>query len=134
MYAGSIGLSVFGVGLSFKAKGHILRHVVTYVASIGVLLAVAWTHFPLRVTFSLSEPALRQLALRVRAGEQVSLPTRAGLFSIRVAGQKDDGSIYLWTDPRPSGPEGFVFHYTGRSYNLWSELRLKDDWYFITED
>jgi hypothetical protein len=134
MYAGSFLLLIVGAGLSFKAKGHVLRHFVIYFVSIGVLLAIAWTQFPFRLTFKISETALNQIASQIRTGKRPTLPSRAGLFTIRKAGQKDDGSIYLWTDPRPSGPEGFVFNYTGRNYNLWSELKLSDDWFFISED
>jgi hypothetical protein len=134
MYAGSILLLIFGVGLSFTVKGHVLRHVAIYAVAIAVLLVIAWTQFPFRLAFSLSESALGEIASQIRAGERVSLPKRAGLFTVRAAGQKDDGSIYLWTDPDPAGPAGFVFHYTGGGYNLWSKLRLKEDWYFISED
>ena len=134
LYAGILLLLGFSVFLLPKAKGHILRHVVIYMVSMGVFFLIARTHFPFRVTFGLSESALHEIVLQVQAGKHISLPVRAGLFTIRQAGQKGDGSIYLWTDSHPSGPEGFVFRYTGKGYNLWSELKLKEDWYFICED
>lgn len=134
LYAGIALLLVFGVALISKAKGHVLRHVGVYIASVGLFILIALTHFPFRATFSLSESALHRLAMSVEAGEPLASPHRVGWFTIREAGKKDDGSIFLWTDPNPSGPSGFVYRYTGRGYNLWSELRLGDDWYFICED
>ena len=134
MYAGSLLLLVLGTGLLFVASGSLLRHVLVYIAAIAILIIVAWTHFPFRLTFSFSKQALQILASRIRAGEHVSFPTRAGLFTVQHGGQRSDGSVYLWTNPHPSGPEGFVSQYNGRSYNLWSELRLADDWHFICED
>ena len=134
LYAGILLLLICGASLFPKTSGQALRHVAVYGACIVLFLLIALTHFPFRATFSISESALHGLAMNVRAGEALPLPTRAGLFTIREAGQKDDGSVYLWTDPDPSGPTGFVFQYTGRGYNLWSELRFADDWYFICED
>jgi hypothetical protein len=134
MYAGIVLLLASCIALLSKARGHVFRHVGVYLASIGIFILIGLTHFPFRATFSLSEPALNRLAMSVEAGEPLALPHRVGLFTIREAGKKDDGSIYLWTDPSPSGPSGFVYHYNGKGYNLWSELRLDDDWYFICED
>ena len=134
MYAGVVLLLAFCIALLPKAQNHVLRHVGAYLASIGIFILIGLTHFPFRATFSLSESALCRLAMSVEADESLAVPRRVGLFTIREAGKKDDGSIYLWTDPNPSGPSGFVYRYTGSGYNLWSELRLEDDWYFICED
>jgi hypothetical protein len=134
MYAGILLVVVLGVFLLPKARGRTMRHVAVYTACIGVFVVIASTQFPFRVTFRLSESALRELAARVGAGEQVSLPSRAGLFTIQKAGRKDDDSVYLWIDPDPTGPAGFVLGYTGCGYNLWSKLRLSGDWHYVSED
>jgi hypothetical protein len=118
----------------FHLEGKVFRHVAIHLAGIAILLVAARTHFPFRATFAINEPALRQLAMRVVEWETPALPHRAGLFKIKEAGRKADGSVYLWTSPHPSGSEGFVFRYTGREYNLWSELPLNHDWYYICED
>jgi hypothetical protein len=118
----------------FHLEGKVFRHVALHLAGIAILLLAARTHFPFRATFAISEPALRQLAMRVVEGGTPARPVRAGLFKIKEAGRKADGSVYLWTSPHPGGSQGFVFRYTGREYNLWSELRFNNDWYYICED
>jgi hypothetical protein len=134
LYAGIVLLLVTGFLLRPKSNDQVRGHIAGYIVCIGIFFFIARTHFPFRVTFSLGQSALDEIASRVRAHDRVSLPARAGLFTIREAGQKEDGSIYLWTDPDPSGPEGFVFGYTGEGYNIWSDLKLKNGWWFICED
>lgn len=118
----------------FHLDGKVFRHVAIHLAGIAILLLAARTHFPFRATFAMNEPSLRRLAMRVAENETFELPVRAGLFKIKDAGIKPDGSIYLWTSPHPSGSQGFVFRYAGREYNLWSELRFNHDWHYICED
>lgn len=127
-------LVIVGIFFSFQNEKRFLKYTAAHLGGLGILIGCATTQFPFRTTFRFSEPALRQLALRVEQGQSPALPARAGLFQIRDAGLRSDGSIYLWTVPDPSGSQGFVFRYRGEGYNLWSEFRFNDDWYYICED
>ena len=78
---------------------------------------------------------LTLLHQRVRTGEHIATPLRAGLFTIRSAYLSHDGIVCLWTHPHPGGSTGFV--QCRRNYvpfNLWSIVRLDDRWQFISED
>lgn len=105
------------------------------VICLAIILSVATTHWPLRVTYALSRDAFDAVAERVRAGEQIVTPLRAGLFTIRRAELSHHGLVCLWTYPHPNGSMGFV--QCRRDYvpfNLWSMIQLDDRWQFISED
>jgi hypothetical protein len=105
-----------------------------YLAAAAVVLVVARTHFPFRAAFSLTRGSLERLAQSVKDGDDIDLPRRAGIYTIRAVGKKGDGSVYLWRDPDPAGPGGFVRGYTGAGYNIWSESSLGHNWHYIVED
>jgi len=105
------------------------------VLSLTIIISVAATHWPLRVSYALSRSAFDALALRVRSGEHITTPMRAGLFSIQRAELSHHDIVCLWTQPAPGGSTGFV--QCRRDYvpfNLWSMVTLDDRWQFISED
>jgi hypothetical protein len=105
------------------------------VVCLSIIISVAATHWPLRVTYVLSRDAFDSLAQRVRAGEHIATPVRAGFFTVRRAELSHHGIVCLWTYPHPAGSTGFV--QCRRDYvpfNLWSLIRLDDRWQFISED
>src|SRR5688572_17942107 len=55
------------------------------VICLAVIISVAATHWPLRITYALSRDAFDAVALRVRTGEHITTPVRTGLFTIRSA-------------------------------------------------
>jgi hypothetical protein len=83
------------------------------VAAVAVGLVVAFavsilqTHWPLRLAFHLSSPALNRLADRVSGGGTVRPGERAGLYFIR-GGSIVGGDTMLVIDPDPGGLSAFV--------------------------
>ena len=58
---------------------------------IALVISVPETNWPLRVTFHLSQPALKAIADRVARGEKVPFPVRAGCFTVQQAEMRDLG-------------------------------------------
>ena len=105
------------------------------VLSLVCIATVEWSHWPLGITYRLSRASLDDLASRLRAGETVSVPTVAGLFTIQEVGLGRDGIPYLWTEPGRGGSTGFVQTSPDHvPFNLWSMIRLDDRWQYISED
>lgn len=106
-------------------------------SAFAVIVSVAVTHWPLRITFALSRAALADAARRVEAGEESRVPRRIGLFTIREArawGGRGD-PICLWTEPNTAGSTGFVRSARDDApCSPWSSVRLDAEWWFITED
>src|SRR5205807_2528160 len=97
--------------------------------------SVAFSQWPLRVSYALSRPSFDALAKHVRAGDPIYVPRRAGLFAIRKAEISYSGVICLWTTVNPGGNTGFV--QCGPDHiplNLWSSISLDNQWQFISED
>ena len=133
--AAAIIVSCLLVGYRRHTQRAVLPALVAPVVCLSIIISVAATHWPLRVTYALSRDAFDAVAQRVRAGEQIATPVRAGLFTIRRVELSHHGIVCLWTYPHPSGSTGFV--QCRRDYvpfNLWSLIRLDDRWQFISED
>jgi hypothetical protein len=110
-----------------------------------ICVMMLFTHWPLRVAFFASKPALDRLADRVAAGQALRGPVRASLFIvIGAAVDPSSGNVGLIIDPDPSGRSGFVRpglgpsatpgRVTGPFYNLDFDLELFDGWRYQTED
>jgi hypothetical protein len=105
------------------------------IVSFGIVLSVACTQWPLRVSFALSRKSLDGLATRVGAGEQVATPARAGFFTVREAEVSRRGVVCLWTNEFSTGRVGFVRRQPdGVPGNAWSNIWLNETWQFIEED
>lgn len=104
-------------------------------ACLALIASVAIWQWPLRISYGSSRSGFDSLAQRVRAGEQLQMPQRVGLFRVRKAEVSRQGVVCLWTLPNPAGSTGFVR--CGRDhvpFNLWSLVKLDDHWQFISED
>jgi hypothetical protein len=123
------------VDCRYFAQRPMLSALIPPVVSLAIMISVAATQWPLRVTYALARNAFDAFAQRIRAGEQITTPARVGLFTIRHAELSRDGIVCLWTHPNSGGSNGFV--QSPRDYvffNLWSSVALDDRWQFISED
>ena len=101
--------------LTGKARwGFYLIRLRVVLSCTAVLLSIADTQWPVRLTVALSQPALDALADRVERGEKLQFPCRAGLFVIgRAEMSRLDSSgmlpeapaLYLWG---AHNDEGFI--------------------------
>lgn len=133
--AATIIVSRLLFGYRRYTKRPVLLAIIAPVACLSIIISVAATYWPLRVTYAMSRNAFDSLAQRVRAGEHIEMPVRAGFFTVRHAELSHHGIVCLWTYPHPTGSTGFV--QCRRDYvpfNLWSLIRLDDRWQFISED
>ena len=123
------------VGYRRHTQRRVLPALVAPILSLTVITSVAATHWPLRVAYAWSRESFDAVAQRVRSGEHITTPLRAGLFIIQRAELSQQGIVCLWTHSNSSGSTGFV--QCRRDYvpfNLWSMVRLDDRWQFISED
>jgi hypothetical protein len=123
------------IGYRRHTQRRVLPILVAPILSLVVIISVAATHWPLRIAYAWSRDSFDGVAQRIRSGEHVTTPLRAGLFTIQRAELSHHGIVCLWTQPNPGGSTGFV--QCRRDYvpfNLWSMVRLDDRWQFISED
>jgi hypothetical protein len=106
-------------------------------------LISAVNHWPLRLAFLASRPALDRLADRVASGQAPRRPVWAGVFRVsRAVVDTKTGNIGLITFADPTGNTGFVRlgHSTpperrsGPFYSLAVEVPMGGGWWFQTED
>lgn len=74
-----------------------------------------------------------KIAMQIKNGETIETPFYLGVYKIKEVGIRKN-TVYLWTDPDPSGPTGFVQHPEGVGFNLWSATNVDDNWAYIKED
>jgi hypothetical protein len=133
--AAAITVGSLLVGYRRHTQRRVLTALVAPIISLAIIISVAATHWPLRVAYAWSRVSFDAVAQRVRSGERVQTPLRAGLFTIQRAEISHHDIVCLWTQPHPSGSTGFV--QCRRDYvpfNLWSMVRLDERWQFISED
>jgi hypothetical protein len=102
-------------------------------------LAMMITHWPLRLAFLISRPAMDRLAGRVAAGKAPKGPVWAGVY--RVVGTDLDartGNVGLIIDPDSSGRSGFVLvnsaMFLGPFFNLNFNEHMVGRWRYQQED
>ena len=78
------------------------------VAAISVAASVLMTHWPLRLAFYVSSPALNRLADRVEAGGTLSRPEWAGLYRIYSVQPFTSGDLMLRVNPTKGQMAGFM--------------------------
>ena len=105
-------------------------------ASVALLLSVAFTDWPLRVSFAFHRPALEVHAETFLAGEPVTTPTRFGLFTVmevkyhqgnvgyQLTGGGWGGTFLVLKDPS----NDFVWINTN-----W-EWALGGDWFHVSQN
>lgn len=101
-----------------------------------IAATVAFSDWPLRLTFACSRGSLERLAAQIGAGQSPELPVRAGLFVVRGT-ENRNGIICLWTDPDPAGPGGFANCApagAARNFNINENVFLSGQWQWIVED
>jgi hypothetical protein len=133
--AAVIIISSLLIGYRRHTQRRILPVLAAPILSLAVIISVAATHWPLHIAYAWSRESFDTIAQRVRSGEHVATPLRAGLFTVQRAELSYHGIVCLWTHPDPAGSTGFV--QCRRDYvpfNLWSIVRLDDRWQFISED
>jgi hypothetical protein len=131
------------VGPREQSAGRPPRALWTLVLALTFLpLTMLFTHWPFRLAFLASRPALDRLADRVADGQAPGRPIQVGLF--RVVGSIRDritGNVGLVIDPDSSGRSGFVRldpgcggRCNGPFYNLTFSLKLGEGWWYDCED
>lgn len=117
---------------------------IVLVISLIAMASAPPTAWPLRLSFLASHREFDGFARALESGYRMTGPERVGRFLILKA-ELRDGRPCLWVDSDPAGYDGFVRNprrgsngkLLGRSnltFNLWSAVRLDDDWAFISED
>ena len=123
------------IGYRRHTQRRMFSALLAFVLSLSVIVSVALTDWPLRITYAWSRASLDAVSERVRLGEQVITPLRVGLFNIQRAELSERGIVCLWTEPHPSGSTGFVQCSSDDvPFNLWSHTSLDEHWQFISED
>jgi hypothetical protein len=124
-----------GCGVAFVMGGHSAHRINLYRALSSALIAlIGLTQFPLRFGFLASKGSLSALAHDMSADKAPALPVRAGLYVIRSAAVKDDGTVCLWTDVNPQGKAGFVCGDSVKIVDLWRAQNLDCAWWYVTLD
>jgi len=144
---------VLGSGLTWAIAGLRGLHKLTGLALVSLACATSvtlpTTHVGMQVAALFSRPALDKLAERVRAGESIAWPTRAGLFL--VVGIRTKGPIVallVHKDPAghsalvqfPAGSRGDAditgvedLAFYGPMYNLNWDVALGSGWRYQDE-
>jgi hypothetical protein len=60
-----------------------IKAIACCVVLASLIVSVAWTQWPLRLTFRLHAAGFEELAMRVKSGNPPPLPWRVGLFTVR---------------------------------------------------
>ncbi len=76
-------------------------------ASVALTISVLVTHWPLRLSYSLSKASLNRIAKQVTSGTKALSPQSASVFSVTRA-DVDNGLVCLWIDEDMGEPIGFV--------------------------
>lgn len=123
------------VGFAHAKRRRIWPVMTGLAVSLACLFSVMATHWPLRMAYVLSRPAIERLGSEILKGESFSQPKRVGLFTIEKAEVNHSGIVCLWTREDPGGNSGFVQCGPERvPFNLWSMVRLDGRWQWIAED
>lgn len=145
---------VFGFGVAW-AIGELpglakLAGLALVLAVCASFVALPFEPICLQLAVQVSRPAMDKLVDRVRAGESVDVPTRAGLFPVREIKTKgpvvalviqhnpggDSALVHFPNGSRGladvSGHESRAFY--GPMYNLYLDLALGGGWRYQDED
>ncbi|QEH34632.1 hypothetical protein OJF2_31730 [Aquisphaera giovannonii] len=127
-----------GLGMAWAAggQGRVRWTRAAIVAcACGLAFSMIATHWPLRLAFGLSSPALNRLADRVEAGGAIAPGERAGLY--RVFGTTAlTGDTAIIIDPDPGGISAFVRRpgpARGSSRD-WLDDGPGGRWWFLDQD
>lgn len=140
IFLGIVGiLIIFPLSFFWPARWRIRYQLFNSWAAIPlafiVIASVAITEWPLRLNYMLARPSMNAIAARVQKGHKVKTPIQLGLFRIKKV-ELRNGIVCLWTTTDTGGDSGLVntTPQGSHSFNLWSTLRLDNDWQYIEED
>lgn len=107
--------------------------------SLLLFLSIFRTHWPMRLSFAASSPALDRLAEQATAGQMPSLPTRAGAYLIRAVETRPvtgGVAICLWSYPAKGQRIGFVRSPIGVTpdVNPLTHRQLSPRWHHFSAD
>ncbi len=100
------------------------------------------SHWPMKLSFALSKPALNRLADAVAAHRAPALPKRAGAYVIHAVETRPlpEGAngltVCLWMLPVERQHVGFVRSPAGVTpeFNPWTHRRMDAYWHYFGED
>lgn len=112
-----------------------ILHLLLATTTIGVLLSVAISQWPIQVAFRWNQTALERTSQAIRRGESLKTPCWIGTFRIEKVGMQQ-GVVCLWTNASPAGETGLIHTETAAEtiFNTRSHLRLSPTWQFISID
>ena len=105
---------------------------------VVLTFSVPLTHWPLRLSFSLSKPSLEKMAARVAAGEKIRVPQTVGAFDLTYISQGDDGTVCLWVEGDEDDRGEPAYFVQGPADKVKTEWKgydvviLDDDWSFVS--
>jgi hypothetical protein len=119
-----------------------------WLALVGLLICpllvttMLFTHWPMKLSFALSKPALDRMADAVAAHRAPALPKRAGAYVIHavetrpVAEGANGLTVCLWMLPLERQHVGFVRSPAGVTpkFNPWTHSRMDVNWHYFGED
>ncbi len=124
--------------LSFRYRSHSGRKFSFLLVALCLVtfVSVPITNWPLRAAFKLCHSSFDKIASSLQAGKTFPNPIQIGFFSIKKAEICTlNGKICLWTNLDPAGKTGFTkCPINNVPFNLWSIIKLDNDWQFISED
>ena len=129
---GAIGLAI-ALLRCIAGTRPLWRTVTDSVLPAFVFVAVAWPHFPLRLSFDVYQSQFEHVASQIEAGDAPTTPFWIGPFRIRTTGSRD-GTPYLGLNQEDWEVDGFVRHPEGDGFNLWSSINLNQEWSYVCED
>lgn len=92
------------VGFARKKRRRLRPVMVGLVVGLACFFSVMATHWPLRIAYLLSRPAIERLGSQTLAGQPPGLPSRAGEFVI-VKAEVNRAGVVCLLDPGESGWE-----------------------------
>ena len=113
------------------------HNAITVTVSLALIVSVAATEWPLRLSYAYAKPGLNALASKVEKNQKIDLPVQLGLIRIVKVDISPSEVVCLWTDLNPGGRTGFVktrSEYVESQFNIWWTRSMDNDWQFISED
>jgi len=100
-----------------------------------IYVGLTLTHIPLRIAFHAYRDEFDNVAKQVEQGNRPETPFWIGPFRIKMTGLcRDSVTPYLASNDDIGEIKGFVRNPEGEGFNLWSLIKLDENWAYITED
>lgn len=102
--------------------------------SAAFIVSIPMTHWPLHLSFLLSQRSMNKLAGQIASGTKVLAPQETGVFSVAQA-DSHDGLVCLWTNEDMGEPVGFMQgapHKIKADYSNYEVIVLSDNWCHVS--